>query len=156
MVKKCGHPQITAKDQREIKWLESGSPIHVAVEEIVINKKLRVCSNAPHSTRWQNNSYFFASYSRTPSHTLAVGNMSINFVLRTFVCSIGFHIVVYNQTKQLAKSIHLSTLYGSLDYRLCKSRAGSVFSLNFWFLLETCSISWQHAHSSSHYFTMLA
>ena len=40
MVKKCGHPQNTAKDEREIKWLESGSPPHIALEEIVTNKKL--------------------------------------------------------------------------------------------------------------------
>ena len=40
LVKRCGHPRITAKDQREITWLESGSPPHVALEEIVTNKKL--------------------------------------------------------------------------------------------------------------------
>ena len=39
-VEKCGHPRITTKDQTEITWLESGSPPHVALEEIVINKKL--------------------------------------------------------------------------------------------------------------------
>ena len=39
LVRKRGHLRITAKDQREIKWLESGSPPHVALEEIVTNKK---------------------------------------------------------------------------------------------------------------------
>ena len=40
LVKKCGHPRISAKDQREIEWLESGSPAHVTLEEVVTNKKL--------------------------------------------------------------------------------------------------------------------
>ena len=39
-MKKCGQPRISAKDQREIEWLESGSPAHVALEEVVTNKKL--------------------------------------------------------------------------------------------------------------------
>ena len=40
LVKKCGHPRISTKDQKEIEWLESGSPAHVALEEVVTNKKL--------------------------------------------------------------------------------------------------------------------
>ena len=41
-VKKCGHPSISQKDQKSIKWLEagSGSPAHVALEEVVTNNKL--------------------------------------------------------------------------------------------------------------------
>jgi ribonuclease HI len=40
LVKKCGHPRISAKDQKEIQWLESGSPAHIALEEVITNKKL--------------------------------------------------------------------------------------------------------------------
>ena len=38
--KKRGHPRISAKDQKEIIWIENGSPAHVALEEVVTNKKL--------------------------------------------------------------------------------------------------------------------
>ena len=40
VVTKCGHAAISLKDQKSIIWLESGSPAHVALEEIVMNKKL--------------------------------------------------------------------------------------------------------------------
>lgn len=39
-LKKCGHQPINRKDQKETKWLENGSPAHVALEEVVTNKKL--------------------------------------------------------------------------------------------------------------------
>ena len=39
LIKKCGHPRISAKDQKEIIWIENGSPAHVALEEVVTNKK---------------------------------------------------------------------------------------------------------------------
>ena len=39
-VKKCGHPSISRKDQKSIKWLEAGSPAHIALEEVVTNNKL--------------------------------------------------------------------------------------------------------------------
>ena len=40
LIKKCGHPRISAKDQKEITWIENGSPAHVALEEVGTNKKL--------------------------------------------------------------------------------------------------------------------
>ena len=40
LVTKCGHPAISAEDQKSIIWLEAGSPAHVALEEVVTNKKL--------------------------------------------------------------------------------------------------------------------
>ena len=40
LINKCGHPRISAKDQKEIIWIENGSPAHVALEEVVTNKKL--------------------------------------------------------------------------------------------------------------------
>jgi hypothetical protein len=40
LVKKCGHPRISRKDQKEIVWVENGSPAHVALEEVITNKKL--------------------------------------------------------------------------------------------------------------------
>ena len=39
-VKKCSHFRISSKDQREIEWLASGSPAHVALEEVITSKKL--------------------------------------------------------------------------------------------------------------------
>ena len=39
-VKKCGHPSISRKDQKSIKWIEAGSPAHFALEEVVTNNKL--------------------------------------------------------------------------------------------------------------------
>ena len=42
---------------------------------------------------------------------------------------LGFHIVVYNKAKQIAKPIYLSTPYGSLDYRLCKRTVALVLWL---------------------------
>ena len=39
-IKKCGHPSISRKDQKSIKWLEAGSPAHIASEEVVTNNKL--------------------------------------------------------------------------------------------------------------------
>ena len=40
LVKKCGHSRLSAKDQKAIIWLEKGSPAHVALEEVITNKKL--------------------------------------------------------------------------------------------------------------------
>ncbi|XP_028414363.1 uncharacterized protein LOC114537519 [Dendronephthya gigantea] len=40
LIKKCGHPRLTAKDQKSIIWLKNGSLAHVALEEVVTNKKL--------------------------------------------------------------------------------------------------------------------
>ena len=40
LVKKCGHPRISRKDKKEIVWVENGSPTHVALEEVITNKKL--------------------------------------------------------------------------------------------------------------------
>ena len=42
LIKKCGHPRISAKDQKEIIWIEKGSPANVALEEVVTNKKLMI------------------------------------------------------------------------------------------------------------------
>ena len=39
-VKKCGHPSISRKDQKSIKWLDAGSSAHVALEDVVKNNKL--------------------------------------------------------------------------------------------------------------------
>lgn len=40
LVKKCGHPTLSTKDHKNIKWLESSSPTHVALEDVVTNRKL--------------------------------------------------------------------------------------------------------------------
>ena len=37
---KCGHPGMSKKERKMIRWLEAGSPAHVALEEVVTNKKL--------------------------------------------------------------------------------------------------------------------
>ena len=37
---KCGHPEMSKRDENSYKWLNSGSPAHVALEEVVTNKKL--------------------------------------------------------------------------------------------------------------------
>jgi ribonuclease HI len=39
-IKRCGHPRLNKKDQKEIVWIENGSPAHVALEEVMTNKKL--------------------------------------------------------------------------------------------------------------------
>ena len=38
--KKCAHGRLSERKQRKTKWLENGSAAHVALEEIVLNKKL--------------------------------------------------------------------------------------------------------------------
>ncbi|CAB3979568.1 Hypothetical predicted protein [Paramuricea clavata] len=40
LVKRCGHPRISREDQKEIVWVENGSPAHVALEEFITKKKL--------------------------------------------------------------------------------------------------------------------
>lgn len=40
LIKKCGHPALSRNDQKNTKWLEIGSPAHVALEDVVTNKKL--------------------------------------------------------------------------------------------------------------------
>ena len=37
---KCGHPEMPKREEKSYKWLNSGSPAHVALEEVVTNKKL--------------------------------------------------------------------------------------------------------------------
>ena len=37
---KCGHPEMSKREENSYKWLNSGSPAHVALEEVVTNKKL--------------------------------------------------------------------------------------------------------------------
>ena len=39
-IKKCGYATISQKVQEGIKWLKAGSPVHVALEEVVTNCKL--------------------------------------------------------------------------------------------------------------------
>ena len=40
LIKKCGYSKLSSGDQRSIKWLDSGSWAHVALEEVITNKKL--------------------------------------------------------------------------------------------------------------------
>lgn len=40
LFKKCGHCTMSRRERKSIKWLKAGSPSHVALEEIVTNKKL--------------------------------------------------------------------------------------------------------------------
>ena len=40
LCKKCGHPTMSRRERKSIKWLKAGSPSHVALEEVVTNKKL--------------------------------------------------------------------------------------------------------------------
>ena len=36
----CGHPKMSTRERISIKWLDAGSPSHVALEEVVTNNKL--------------------------------------------------------------------------------------------------------------------
>ena len=37
---RCGHPVMTRAEQKRIKWLTPGSAAHIALEEVISNKKL--------------------------------------------------------------------------------------------------------------------
>ena len=40
LFKKCGHPAMSRRERKSIKWLKAGSLAYVALEETVTNKKL--------------------------------------------------------------------------------------------------------------------